>query len=549
MISSKRATLSSTWNRRGRVDRGVCERVAVAPDRAVIGQSRVAVRAPRDCVTPGHRDSQDPDHAEGKQHRPNCSVNIAGDLVAVCAPAVKPAGKVRLSIVGPTCDRKRVNSPMPLDSRTREAREYCRRILRAFREPSALNIGWLTRVCARARVPPTCSPGRDDRGLLAGTARTACANDLRRFWSARTGTTPWPPGSPPRPRAAPPPRGGPGCSASRLPPVVGMRALPEGDRALIRQAVAIMAEGMSRYALRAAERGPDVAYVDDEPELHDYCWVVAGCVGLMLTGMLEAGVALAAARPRRANAATPRHASASALQPTNILLDWPADAALALLRAGVVLIAEAGLSPRNSSVATAEVRAVAARTRRARARRARRRRPTTRGDPAAPPALPALLPAARGLGAALAVTGAGDAWIPLRSPSGQTRARSFWTSAARRCGRSRATAPATALSAAPAGDDARRVSSGCSASASFVLSKVAAGDAAASAAASSRRALRHLQRAAEQEERAQAGRHRRAEAFRDRAREQRAVGRRADEHERCRGSSRACDSGPRSSSG
>ena len=49
-----------------------------------------------------------------------------------------------------------------------------------------------------------------------------------------------------------------------------------------------MAEGMCRYSARAAERGAAVAYLDDETELHDYCWVVAGCVGVMLTRLFLA---------------------------------------------------------------------------------------------------------------------------------------------------------------------------------------------------------------------------------------------------------------------
>jgi len=87
--------------------------------------------------------------------------------------------------------------------------------------------------------------------------------------------------------------------------------------------VRTMAEGMSRYAGRAAERDAGACYLDDDRELSDYCWVVAGCVGEMLTRLFE--LRLPASDPARAR----RHALApvvgEALQLTNILLDLPND--------------------------------------------------------------------------------------------------------------------------------------------------------------------------------------------------------------------------------
>ena len=55
------------------------------------------------------------------------------------------------------------------------------------------------------------------------------------------------------------------------------------ERQALAEALAVMTTGMSRYAARAAERGDAIPYLDTEAELHDYCWIVAGCVGVMLT--------------------------------------------------------------------------------------------------------------------------------------------------------------------------------------------------------------------------------------------------------------------------
>jgi len=105
------------------------------------------------------------------------------------------------------------------------------------------------------------------------------------------------------------------------------RGLAEGDRAAIAEAVRVMAAGMSRYAARAAERGAGLPYLDDEAELDDYCWVVAGCVGVMLTRLQATREPASAGAPREA--LDRRLALAPlvgrALQLTNILLDWPQD--------------------------------------------------------------------------------------------------------------------------------------------------------------------------------------------------------------------------------
>jgi farnesyl-diphosphate farnesyltransferase len=102
------------------------------------------------------------------------------------------------------------------------------------------------------------------------------------------------------------------------------QSLSDADRPRIERCVLTMCAGMSRYSSRAAERGPGVAYLDSESELHDYCWIVAGCVGLMLTELFSARV------PGRTPDETQRRIELAppvgeALQLTNILLDWPID--------------------------------------------------------------------------------------------------------------------------------------------------------------------------------------------------------------------------------
>lgn len=101
-------------------------------------------------------------------------------------------------------------------------------------------------------------------------------------------------------------------------------ALPGPQRPPIREALAVMSAGMSRYAARSAERGEGVPYLDTEAELHDYCWVVAGCVGVMLTRLFEP---LASPMPSAAAGERQRLAPVvgEALQLTNVLLDWPRD--------------------------------------------------------------------------------------------------------------------------------------------------------------------------------------------------------------------------------
>jgi len=104
-------------------------------------------------------------------------------------------------------------------------------------------------------------------------------------------------------------------------------ALPAGDRDALRDGVRVLASGMARYAVRAAERarpGTLVPYLDTETELHDYCWVVAGCVGVMLTRLFTLR---SPARDEDEDAERLRLAPrvGEGLQLTNVLLDWPRD--------------------------------------------------------------------------------------------------------------------------------------------------------------------------------------------------------------------------------
>jgi len=121
-------------------------------------------------------------------------------------------------------------------------------------------------------------------------------------------------------------------------------SLPEAHRAALTRGVATLAEGMGRYAVRGAGRPAGVAYLDTEAELDDYCWVVAGCVGVMLTRLFAAeyGPAEADIEERRLAAAP---VVGEALQLTNILLDWPSDVRQGRCYVPASWLAAAGITP------------------------------------------------------------------------------------------------------------------------------------------------------------------------------------------------------------
>jgi farnesyl-diphosphate farnesyltransferase len=101
-----------------------------------------------------------------------------------------------------------------------------------------------------------------------------------------------------------------------------MAALPASHREALRDGVRTLASGMARFASRSAARGPGATYLDSEAELDDYCWVVAGCVGVMLTRLYAEAYGVAANQARRLELAP---IVGQALQLTNIMLDWPTD--------------------------------------------------------------------------------------------------------------------------------------------------------------------------------------------------------------------------------
>ncbi len=131
-----------------------------------------------------------------------------------------------------------------------------------------------------------------------------------------------------------------------LPKVLRVLAgLPRAEGQAVRDGVRTLSQGMQRYAVRAIERGPHVPHLDDEAELHDYCYVVAGCVGEMLTRLF----AHTAGLPEHDDAQTSRLALSpvvgEALQLTNILLDWPSDARGGRCYLPAAWLARHGLEP------------------------------------------------------------------------------------------------------------------------------------------------------------------------------------------------------------
>lgn len=134
---------------------------------------------------------------------------------------------------------------------------------------------------------------------------------------------------------------------ARLPSLLGLlEPLEPADADDVRTCVRTMATGMRRYATRAAVRGAQVPYLDDDAELRDYCYVVAGCVGEMLSRLITRTL------PHDDPATAARRLALSpvvgeALQLTNILLDWPVDVRAGRCHIPASWITRHGLVPRD----------------------------------------------------------------------------------------------------------------------------------------------------------------------------------------------------------
>jgi len=96
-----------------------------------------------------------------------------------------------------------------------------------------------------------------------------------------------------------------------------------GPRGVVAEGVTTLASGMERFARRAPARASR-AYVEDDAELHQYCYVVAGCVGEMLT-RLYAHTQRNGHDSRLDEMLRLSPAFGEGLQLTNILLDLPVD--------------------------------------------------------------------------------------------------------------------------------------------------------------------------------------------------------------------------------
>ena len=226
-------------------------------------------------------------------------------------------------------------------------RDYCRAVLPRVSRTFAINIrllngglGEAVRVgyllCRAADTLEDAWPGSDleigerfDRFEAALGGDSAAADDLAH------GAALVKPGSPELDLLA------------NLGRVLGVaRSLPAHDREVLTECVRTMSAGMRRYVTRAAGRPAGAPYLDTEAELHDYCWVVAGCVGVMLTRLFGARVPAAdpATEARRVALAP---VVGEALQLTNILLDWPADVRRGRCHVPAAWLGERGLEPRD----------------------------------------------------------------------------------------------------------------------------------------------------------------------------------------------------------
>jgi farnesyl-diphosphate farnesyltransferase len=257
----------------------------------------------------------------------------------------------------------------PLEADRRYSRDVLPRVSRTF----ALNIRLLAGgladavrtaylLCRSADAledswpgPPEAVGGRFDalQAALGGDDRAAerlAAEAAERARSASAGGTAPAPSDPARGPAsravaARDPAVAELSLVASLPRVLRVHAaLPAADREAVTECVRVMASGMRRYAVRAASRPEGAPHLDDQGELHDYCWVVAGCVGTMLTRLVTPRLRGLAERDTvRLSELAP--VVGEALQLTNILLDWPSDVRRGRCYVPGTWLAEAGLAP------------------------------------------------------------------------------------------------------------------------------------------------------------------------------------------------------------
>ncbi len=214
-----------------------------------------------------------------------------------------------------------------MEAHTKDAIHYCREVLPRVSRTFALNIRLLRGELGEAvrvgyllcRVADTLEDVWPASGLPA-------RQRFELFGQALAGR----PGADARLAASVPVADGGRAASSELElvrkaPLVFSRfaALDPDRRAVVAEGVGTLAAGMLHFAERSPLRG-ERAYLEDDAELHRYCYSVAGCVGEMLTRLyLLSAPRLDGARTERLRSLAPSFGEG--LQLTNILLDLPAD--------------------------------------------------------------------------------------------------------------------------------------------------------------------------------------------------------------------------------
>jgi farnesyl-diphosphate farnesyltransferase len=230
------------------------------------------------------------------------------------------------------------------DTDSREApRDYCRRVLPLVSRTFAINIELLDgRMRDAVRIAYLLCRAADALEDSWPGSGTEVFGRFRGFLEALAGdpaaATALAAGAAARPGAHDDLR-----LLSHLPTVLAALAeRPADEQAIVRDGVHTLATGMQRYASRASDRPGDACYLDDDAELTDYCFVVAGCVGVMLSRLFARRLGADPARERRL-ALSP--VVGEALQLTNIALDLPGDIRRGRCYVPASWLAPHGLSP------------------------------------------------------------------------------------------------------------------------------------------------------------------------------------------------------------